>query len=157
MALPNHIVHAVTDGAAKVTLTPEGGIAIALTNKTGSASVKGELVEASTGTDNAFEQMSADSNHPIGAVYEAGVADGSECWVVIYGRCQVLLEDGTAATRGYWVRTSENDAGRCDATNSGPAGGTIGALEAHMCEIGHCLESQGSGTDVLCYIMMHFN
>jgi hypothetical protein len=157
MGLPNNIVHAVTDGAATMTITPEGGLAVKLTNKTGGASVKGELVEASTGTDNAFMDASADSNHPIGVVYEAGVADGSECWIVIAGIAEVLLEDSTAATRGYWARTSENDANRADCSNAAPPGGTIAALEAHACEIGHCLESQTAGTDVLCKILMHFN
>jgi hypothetical protein len=39
----------------KVMLTPEGGFAIKLTNKTGNSSVKGEVVKASTANDMAVE------------------------------------------------------------------------------------------------------
>jgi hypothetical protein len=157
MALPNHVVHASTDGAPKVTFTPEGGLAIKLTNKTGGASVKGTVVSLATGTNEAFIVTPADGVHPVGAVYDNGIADASECWIVIAGRAQVLLEDGTSATKGYWVKVSDSDNGRCDATNADPPGGTISALEDHMSEIGHCLEDQSSGTDVLAYVLLHFN
>jgi hypothetical protein len=138
-------------------MTPEGGFAVHLTNKTGSASVKGTLVDASTGTDNAFAVVAADAVDCIGVVYEDGIADGEPCLVVIAGRAQVLLEDSTASTRGYWVKVSDNDAGRADATNAAPPGGTVNALEDHLSEVGHCLESKSAGTDVLCWILMHFN
>jgi len=69
----------------------------------------------------------------------------------------VLLQDGTASTRGYWVRTSTTTAGRADATNVAPPGGTVSALEEHLKEIGHCLETKGSGTDVLAKCILHFN
>lgn len=138
------------------TITDEGGLAIRLTNKTGAASVRGTVVEASTGTDNAFATAGASDVHPIGVVYEAGVADGSECWLVVAGRCQVLLKDTTAATRGYWVYTSDTG-GRADATLANPPVGGAAELQIHMQEIGHCLESQGAGTDVLAYMILHFN
>jgi len=141
----------------KVMITPLGGIAVKMTNKTGAASVKGTLVDTSTATDNAFAVEGADGLDPIGVVYESGVADGSECWVVIAGIVEVLLEDTTAATRGYWVRTSVNTAGRVDATNAAPPGGTIAALEIHLAEVGHCVETKTGGTDVLAKIVMHFN
>jgi len=141
----------------KIKFTPEGGLAVKLINKTGAASVKGTLVTLDDGVDSAFDTLEADGFDCVGAVYDDGVADGSECWVVIQGIAEVLLQDSTAATRDYWVRTSETVAGRADATNSAPAGGTIGALEDHMTEIGHALENKSSGTDVLCKIMMHFN
>jgi len=101
----------------RVKFTTEGGLAIQLINKTGAASVRGTLVEADTTTDLAFKVNDADGHHPIGAVYEAGVADAALCWVVIYGKCQVLLKDTTASTRGYWVKSSDA-AGRADATNA---------------------------------------
>ena len=69
----------------------------------------------------------------------------------------MLLQDGTASTRGYWVRTSTTTAGRADATNVAPPGGTVSALEEHLKEIGHCLETKGSGTDVLAKCILHFN
>jgi len=140
----------------KIRFTEEGGFAVLLTNKTGSASVKGDLVEASASTDNAFAQAGVSDTHPIGVVYEAGVADGSECWVVVSGIAEVLLKDTTAATRGYWVMTSDT-AGRADATLAAPPGGGISELDQHMREIGHCIESKTAGTDVLAKIVMHFN
>jgi hypothetical protein len=146
---------------AKIGFTIEGGYAIQLINDTGAASVKGTIVEAcnesGAGADNVFTIEDADDNHPIGAVYENGIPDGGLCWVVVGGIAEVLLEDSTAATRGYWVRVSTNQAGRVDITNQAPPGGTIQALETHFQEMGHCLESKGAGTDVLCKIVMHFN
>ena len=141
-----------TFGAEKFGITPEGGQVIKLTNKTGGASVKGTLVEADSTTDNAFELSEADCEEVIGVVYEDGVADGSECWVVVSGIAEVLLKNSTASTRGYWVASSDT-VGRADATNSAPPG----FVATHFQEIGHCLESQGADTDVLAKCMLHFN
>ena len=135
----------------KCRLTPEGGIAIQLTNKTGAASVKGSVVRADTSTDNAFILLDAGGQEPIGVVYESGIADGSECWVVIAGRVQILLEDSTASTRGNWVEGSATTAGRADATNAAPV------PASHWKEIGHCIETLTGGTDVLAYCIIHFN
>ncbi len=150
------ITRVTKEGEPLVKKTVEGGIAIRLTNKTGAASVRGTIVVASTGTDNAFSAAGVDSDMPIGIVYDVGVVDGSECWVVVYGIAQVLLKDATAATRGYWVKVSDT-AGRADATTSVPPGGTVGALEEHMQEVGHCIESKTSGTNVLSQCVIHFN
>jgi hypothetical protein len=129
---------------------------IQLINDTGAASVYGEIVIASTSTDYAFELTGADEAQPIGSIYEAGIADGELCWIVTHGSAQVLLENATAATRGNWVFTS-NVAGRADATLAAPPGGGIPQLDQHMQELGHCIESQGAGTDVLAEILMHLN
>ena len=138
--------------------TAEHGIQMQLMNKTGAASVKGMLLEQSSTTDAAFDEIAADHADPIGVVYEAGVADGALCWMwLVQSLCQVLLEDSTAATREYWVKVSEIQAGRADATNNAPGGGTISALEDHFHEIGHAAESKVAGTDVLCLIHLHFN
>lgn len=136
----------------KVMVTPEGGLAIRLTNKSGSASVKGNLAVAHASVDNAFDvSLGADSDM-IGVVYEAGVADGSECWVVISGVAEVLLENSTASNAGNWVQSS-GVAGRADATASTPPGLVAG----HFREIGHCLETKTGGTDVLAKCVLHFN
>ena len=132
-------------------LTLEGGIALRLTNKTGGASVKGTIVEADGAVDNAFNIADANSIESFGVVYEDGIADGSECLIVIGGRCQVLLKDATLSTRHNWVMVSDV-AGRADATNASPA-----AAPTHFLEIGHVIESKGADTDVLAYIMLHFN
>jgi hypothetical protein len=138
--------------------TGEYGVQMKLENQSGSNSVKGTVVAPSGSDAESWDVITADDVNAIGVVYEGGVADGSECWVWMNGSvCQVLLEDGTASTVGYWAKVSDNDAGRADASNAAPPGGTIGALEDHMSEIGHCMETKGSGTDVLAKIMLHFN
>ena len=148
-------VHAFTPSIevnAKAKVTAEGGFAVRLTNKTGANSVKGTVVEADGAVDDAFELAPADATDAIGVVYEDGIADGAECWIVWGGIADVLLKDGTAATRHYWVMVSDV-AGRADATSAVPPG----AVLAHFREIGHCVESVGSGTDVLARIAVHFN
>lgn len=137
----------------KARITIEGGYAVLLTNKTGTTSVKGELVCASTGTDDAVELASADDTDIIGVMYSAGVTDGSEVWVVTSGIAEVLIEDGTTATRGYWAAPSSTTAGRADLTTSVPPGVVL----AHFREIGHCIQSASSGTDVLARVVLHFN
>jgi len=139
---------------AKVAYTAIGGIAIRLTNKTGGNSVAGELVEASDSFDDAVELVPAGDYDPIGAFLDDGVADGSEAWVVVGGICDVMLEDGTDATQGNWVRliAAGGAPGRADAE----AGTPPGAIAAHFAEIGHCIETVGDGTDVKARIVMHF-
>ena len=68
-------------GTLLAKITPEGGYAVKLTNKTGAASVKGSIVSLSTETDNAFALAAIDASGVVGVVYEAGIADGAECWV----------------------------------------------------------------------------
>lgn len=140
----------------KFMITDVGGVAIRLLNKTGSASVKGMLVKAGS-VDNSFISTGTDEAMPIGVVYEAGVADASLCWVTIYGVAEVLLEDSTASTAGYWCRTSTTAAGRCIMSTAAPPGGGVSELDQHEREIGHCIETKGSGTSVLAKCIMHFN
>jgi hypothetical protein len=137
--------------------TPEGGMARVYINKTGAPSVRGTIVETSDSVDNAVDIIGADEPHPIGVMEHDGIPDGSLCWVVVGGPAYVLLKDSTTATRGYWVRSSDTDAGRADATNASPPGGTVNAIEGHFREIGHAMETVGSGTDVLALIHLHFN
>ncbi len=142
--------------SGKFWFTPEGGIAIKKINKTGAPSVKGTLVDESSTTDNGFKVTEANSNDVIGVVYEDGIADGDECYMVISGRCQVLLKDTTAATREFWAKTSDV-AGRADITSAVPPGGGVVALDEHFQEIGHGDQSIGSGVDVLAFIQLHLN
>jgi len=131
-------------------MTPEGGFVIKLTNRTGATSVKGTIVMADTVNDNAVKVATSGTDMPVGIIYNSGVADGSEVWVVVSGIAEVLLKDATASTRGYWVGVS-NVAGRADATNANPN------PVAHFTEIGHCLESKNAGTNVLAKCIIHFN
>lgn len=139
--------------------TGERGTQMRLVNETGSASVKGTVVAPDSSVDQAVVAIVADTPDPIGVIAEDGVADGSEVWCWMPGSlCQVLLEDGTAATRDNWVYVSQNDNGRADATTAAPPpGGGISELDTHFQEFGHSAESQASGTDVLCLIHFHVN
>ena len=139
-----------------VAITDIGGLAVHATNKTGANSVKGTVIMTSTGTDGAFMTAGADSTATVGIVYEDGIADGDKCWVVISGIAQVLLKDNTASTRGYWVQMSDV-AGRADATVAAPPGGGVPEIDNHMQEIGHAVQTQAAGTDVLCTIVLHLN
>ena len=137
--------------SAKVRQTLEGGVAIKLTNKTGANSVKGTVVYADPAVDNAFEINPINGDMPIGVVYESGVADGSECWVVVSGIAEVLLVNTVASTRSYIAYSSATVAGRIDIAATVPVAAT------HFKEIGHTLENKAGGTDVLCKCVLHFN
>lgn len=76
----------------------------------------------------------------------AGVAEGSEMWVTVLGDAYALLKDDTASTHGNRVKVSDTVAGRVDASNTAPEGGTIAALNDHFSEVGHCVESISAGT-----------
>lgn len=146
------------DVKTRTRLTPEGGIAIKLVNKTGAASAKGTLVEAHETIDKSFETLPADGDDPIGVVYENAVPDGEECWVVISGAAEALLEDGKFAGAGNWVTVSPAQAGRVDAEAAAPPGsGVIAEIQEHFKEVGHCLETKSLGTSVLALCVIHFN
>lgn len=146
----------VNTSTPKIKFTAEGGLAVKLTNKTGSNSVKGSVVSISSSVDNAFT-LQTNEFDSVGVVYDDGIADGQECWVVEGGRAQVLLKDGTASTRGNWVICADTD-GRADATQPTPSpNNTTGEHTQHFKEIGHCMETKSSGTSVLAYCTLHFN
>jgi hypothetical protein len=131
----------------KLTVTPDGGFAVRLTNKTGSASVKGTIVSADTTTDNAFKVAAGDSVTPCAVVYEDGIADGSECYVVVAGIAEVLVSAGDATTHGDWMGVSAT-------AGLAASSGGEGAGAAHDREIGHALESKGAGVNVK--VVLHF-
>jgi hypothetical protein len=141
----------------EASFTSDGGIALPLINDTGAASVKGTVVEASGSVEGGFDVVSSNGVDAIGVVFEDGIADGQPCLVTIQGIALTLLEDSTASTLDYWVKVSDTQAGRADATNPTPPGGTITALEDHFSEIGHCMSAETAGTDVLAKVFVHFN
>ena len=133
----------------KIKLTSLGGYAIKLTNKTGGNTIAGQLVNVYTATaiDDAFKTISANDENIIGIVLDAGVADGSEAWVVISGIGDVLMDAGGSA-RGDRIISSAT-AGSADVWNVG------GAVATHFQEIGHCIETRtGAG---LARCILHFN
>jgi hypothetical protein len=144
------------DGKAAIgsdPVTSERGFLVKMNNKTGANSVKGSVVSASDATDNAFKLQDNELD-AFGVVAEDGVADGSDCWVWMNGSaCQVLWEDGEDATREYVALSSDVDGRGFDIAV--PSSNPVQAQ--HFKEIGHTLESKGSGTDVLVLCMLHFN
>ena len=131
----------------KSCMTAIGGFAIKLTNKTGSSTVAGQLIQTDTTTNDAFATSGANSDDTIGIVLEAGIADGSEAWVVISGIADVLMDSG-GSVRGDRIIASAT-AGSADVWNTG------GAVATHFQEIGHCIETRtGAG---LARCILHFN
>ena len=61
-----------------VKFTHEGGLAVKLTNKTGSAYVKGPLVSANDGQNSSVKLVQIDVPDCFGVFYDSGVADGSD-------------------------------------------------------------------------------
>ena len=142
----------------KSRLTPEGGVAVKMTNKTGGASVKGEVVTvySSTSIDKAVSKIVVDIPAPIGAFYESGVADGSEVWVVISGIADVYFVGNT--TRGHLARgflTADGGSYVLGQALSEAVPSSPFASDKHFYEIGHVLESRtGAG---LSKCVLHFN
>lgn len=134
----------------KFKITPEGGYAIKLINNTGLISVKGTVAKVGE-VDNSFTTNQIDGDMPIGIVYESGIADGLECWIVVSGIADVLLVNTASSTRSYIAYSSGTVAGRIDTASSAPA------ATLHFREIGHTLENKTSGTDILCKCVLHFN
>jgi hypothetical protein len=131
-------------------VTKDGTRYDVLINKTGAPSVKGSVVRASPTTDDAFQLAPAGAVDPIGVVLDIGVPDGAHCRVATSGKAQVLLQNGVAATRAYWIETSSTTAGRASML-AAPSATT------HWDELGHCLENKVAGVDVLAWAMIHFN
>ena len=138
-------------GSASSGFTPDGGIYETFLNNTGTDSVKGTIVVASTTTNNAVDIAPIGSMMPIGVIYESTVPNGLPVKVVVYGKAEVLLEDSQSATTGYWCSVSNTVAGRMIQESSEPTDTN------HNREIGHSLQTVDSGTDVLALIQLHFN
>jgi hypothetical protein len=141
----------------KVFLTPNGGIAIKLTNKTGAASVKGEVVTVYTATaiNNAVAKIVVNIPSPIGVFLESGIADGAEAWIVVSGIADVYFIGNTTIghlARGFITGDAGYVAGQAlsEAVPAAPF-----ATDKHFYEIGHVLESRtGAGLAKTC---LHFN
>ena len=132
----------------KAKLTAEGGLAVKLTNKTGAASIKGTIVGVDSAAGNAFDLTAIDANYNLGVVYESGVADGAECWVVVIGIAEVLMKND--ATLGQQCRIPLNtDTGKV----AGYAMAAAQAATASVYKIGDILETKTA--DTLCKVLLH--
>jgi len=129
-------------------ITPEGGFAVRLTNKSGAVTVKGQIVGIKTGTDNAFDLTAVDANYCLGVVYESGVEDGAPCWVVVIGIAEVLMKND--ATLGQQCRIPLNT----DTDEvAGYAMAAAQAATASVYKIGDILETKTA--DTLCKVLLH--
>jgi hypothetical protein len=132
---------------AKAKITAEGGLAIQLTNETGGVTVKGQIVSHKGTVANAFDLTAVDANHCLGVVYESGIEDAAECWVVVAGIAQVLMKN--ASTMGHICRIPLN-------TDDGEAAGyAMDAAQsgtASVYKIGDVLETQNA--EVLCKVLL---
>jgi len=139
----------------KFMVTVEGGLAVKLTNNTGAATVKGNVVTNSAALANAVVLAVDGEPDALGVFYESGIANGAEAWVVISGIADVYFIGST--TLGHLARTFiSGEAGyvtgqaKSEAIPSSPF-----ATDKHFCEIGHVLEARvGAG---LAKVVLHFN
>lgn len=140
---------------ANFKITPEGGYAIKLINRTGAVSVKGYAVTASSAYDNACSNIVVNVPNPIGVVYESGVADGSPMWVVVSGIAEAYFAN--TPTRGYLARGFlTGDAGYVSGQILSEAIPTSPfATDKHFYELGHILETKGAPG--LAKMVLHFN
>jgi len=132
--------------ASKIKTTSEGGLAVQLTNKTGAASVKGSIVSLSTSTDNAFKLSAVDASGVVGVVYEAGIADAAECWVVVKGIAETLFTNNV--THGMYARapvTADTDEVAGSAVGAAIPASTFNT-DVYLARFGFVLESKNAGT-----------
>ena len=136
-------------------ITTQGEFQVLLYNHSGHTSVRGEVLRTSMSYDFSVTTNIIAGVTPIGVMGSAGVADGGLVWVTFNGRAQVLLEDGQASTRSYWIGPSATVNGRAVTAAAEPTQPTFSTVE-HDQEIGHCIETVSSGTDKLFWAMIHF-
>jgi len=86
----------------EIGFTSIGGLYQTFVNDTGSDSVLGTIVVASTSVDGGVSVAPAGSQMAIGIVAENGVNDGDPVKVVTSGKAYVLLRDSLSSNNGYW-------------------------------------------------------
>ena len=129
-------------------ITPEGGFAVRLTNKSGAVTVKGQIVSHKGTVARAFDLTAVDANHCLGVVYESGIEDAAECWVVVSGIAQVLMKN--AATMGHICRIPlDTDEGEA----AGYAMDAAQSSSASVYKIGDVLET--ADAEELCKVLLH--
>jgi len=126
--------------------TPEGGLARQVINKTGAASVKGNIVRPHNTVANGVKLTAQNIPDVIGVIYNDGVPDGSLVWMVFTGAAEVyfitdVVMDNLA--RGFLTADAGFAAGQAmsEAFPTSPF-----SDDKHFYEIGHTIESRtGAG------------
>jgi hypothetical protein len=139
-----------------VWMTPLGGLAIKMT--AGETVVEGNIVTHSTTADRTVllpPYNNADARQaPVGVCYSAATP-GQDVWVVVGGFANVLPIAGVTATRGYYIYSSDDDAGSAGrAEQDSPPGAA--ATVNHNGEVGHWTKN-GTGNGALTLAIIHFN
>ena len=123
------------NSSTQIMFTPEGGIAHRYINDTGGDSVKGTVVHI-TG-DNTVGKIVVDVPDPIAVIYEDGIANGAEMWVVTEGKAECLVIGTCTAgqlARGFVTGDSGYISGYllCESVPTSPF-----ATDKHFYEFGH--------------------
>lgn len=150
-----YLTEFLSASSESVKITPDGGIAVKFKNRTGAVSVKGYVVTASSSYDNSVSLIVVDAPNPIGVIYESGIPDGGDVWVVVSGKAHIYFVGNT--TRGNFARGFlSSDVGYVSGQALSEAYPTSPfASDKHFYEIGHVLESRtGAG---LALTVLHFN
>lgn len=126
-----------------------------LTNKTGAATVKGNVVTPSLTVDNAVILVPINEPDGVGVFLHSGVADGAEAWVVVSGLAEVYFSG--SATRGHMARVPlDADVVKVSGEALSEAYPTSPfASDKHFAEIGHVLQSRTGAGLTMC--ILHFN
>jgi hypothetical protein len=145
-------IRAFTD---KIGFTSEGGLAVKLQNMTGSGSVAGYVVRSNSSSGSSVSLIGQDVPDPIGVIYETGIANGADMWVVVHGIASVMFIGSTTSghmARGFVTADAGYIAGYAlsEAVPASPF-----ATDKHFYEIGHVIETRtGRG---LAKVILHYN
>lgn len=122
----------------KSKMTPIGGFAVKLTNRTGAGSISGQVVIASIANADSVTLAGANELMPIGVFLDTGVANGAEAWIVVSGIAEVRLVAGGAGC-ALGDRLITDPAGGNAVANNAPA------VAVHFQEIGHAVQAAAAG------------
>ena len=137
-------------------VTGESGPQISLLNKTDGATTKGYLVRFSATSALSFDYCAVDEPDIIGVIYEAGIADGSACWVWLENAlAQVYFVGSVTLAEFARNRLTADGVGSTGQAISEAAPTAPFATDKHWLEIGHV--AQATGGAGLCLTLLHFN
>lgn len=110
-------------------------ITFALANQTGLASVKGQIITTVAG---GYDKAAAGSDTACGVVLVGDIPAGGLVPICFFGRCQVLMDSGRQAYRGYWASLSGGEDGRALAFEGGSGSHAqgLGMVLESVAEIG---------------------
>ena len=128
-------------------ITPEGGFAVRLTNKSGAATVKGTIVSIKAGGDGEFELTPVNATHCLGVVETDAVVDGGSAFVTVAGIAPVLMKNNSTA--GHICRIPLTDD---DDEAAGYAMDAAQSSSASVYKIGDVLETKNANT--LCLVRL---